>query len=347
MLGIASAISLGMSGAAGGGASAPAIPTLTAPGASTHYPNEGVTVSATSTDGDLDRIDWVLDPGGSEVVVATDATAPYSTTWTVSPSLALGAHTLVARAVRGGDSTDSTPVAITLWHPSVLTECIEFWDASFSADFTLATADVISWAGRKATYPLTDLGNSAQRPSILTAELNGHDVVQFNGTTDWLEAASLDRPSPATENTFYYAIARYDAYSSFDALLAGGTASTGNITIAASATGPLRLNQNNGAGVNANSGLSTTGTWGRIHALFAGGTNTDSLTIKGTTVGPATAGNTNPGSGICMGSSAGLAATFAAVSVAAAGVFNAQPSGPNLALLDAWTTAMWGAGLVS
>jgi len=98
-----------------GGLPPPAVPILTAPlGGSSFYLGQSTTVSATSTDGDLTRIDFVLDPGGGETVVATDSTAPYSTGWTVSLGTALGAHTIVARAVRGVLSTDSAPAAITI-----------------------------------------------------------------------------------------------------------------------------------------------------------------------------------------------------------------------------------------
>jgi hypothetical protein len=101
-------------GTAGGGGSPPAVPTLTAPANNDNVFNSvAVTVSATSPDGDLDRIDWVLDPGGSEVIIATDAVAPYSQSWTPT-GITLGAHTLVARAVRGGQSTDSASITITV-----------------------------------------------------------------------------------------------------------------------------------------------------------------------------------------------------------------------------------------
>jgi hypothetical protein len=72
---------------------------------------ETVAVSATTTDVDLDEMKWIANPGGSETEVASDATDPYSTTFV--NALALGAHTLVARAVRGAQSTDSAPIDLT------------------------------------------------------------------------------------------------------------------------------------------------------------------------------------------------------------------------------------------
>lgn len=93
----------------------PAVPVLTAPsGGATVTNGTPVTVSATSTDGDLTAMQWVLDPGtGGETVVATDLVAPYSTSWTPT-GVSAGSHTLVARAVRGPQSTDSTSISITV-----------------------------------------------------------------------------------------------------------------------------------------------------------------------------------------------------------------------------------------
>jgi hypothetical protein len=89
----------------------PSAPTLTSPTPGSYTVGQSVTLTATSPDGDLTRIDFVLDPGGGESVIATDAISPYSQGWLVAGSV--GAHTLVARAVRGALSTDSAPVSVT------------------------------------------------------------------------------------------------------------------------------------------------------------------------------------------------------------------------------------------
>lgn len=99
---------------------APTKPTLTAPAdnVAVIY-GLALTVSATVTAGQVpDRVDFVLDPGASEVIVATDSASPYSQTWT--PAQAAGAHTLVARFVYGSGYVDSDPVNLTLTIPEML-----------------------------------------------------------------------------------------------------------------------------------------------------------------------------------------------------------------------------------
>lgn len=100
---------------------APTAPTLTAPATGTDvYDGVGVTVTATVTAGQVpDRIDFVLDPGVSEVVVATDSSSPYSQTWTPS-GVTPGAHTLVARFVYGSGSVDSASINLTVMTPQTV-----------------------------------------------------------------------------------------------------------------------------------------------------------------------------------------------------------------------------------
>ena len=100
---------------------APDAPTLDAPAdASRVYDGVPVAWSASVTEGQVPtRIDLVLDPGGSEVVVATDSTSTYGGNWTPS-GVTPGAHTLVARFVYAGGNVDSAAVDIVLWEPMQL-----------------------------------------------------------------------------------------------------------------------------------------------------------------------------------------------------------------------------------
>lgn len=105
-------------------------PTLTAPANNVFLAQgQSVTVSAT-VDGDVDRIDWVLNPGMSETVVATDSSSPYSQTWVASQ--ATGAHTLVARAWVGASSQDSDPIDLTINTPQSIfgSKLYAYYDAS-------------------------------------------------------------------------------------------------------------------------------------------------------------------------------------------------------------------------
>lgn len=62
------------------------------------------------------RIDFVVDPGGSEVIIATDAAPEFSQTYLLDGvAVAEGSHTLVARLVTSGGSYDSYAVAFELY----------------------------------------------------------------------------------------------------------------------------------------------------------------------------------------------------------------------------------------
>ncbi len=99
----------------------PAAPTLTAPPDNiTVFVGEVVPWTATSTDGDLDDIQLVLNPGGSEIVLDTDASSTYGGNWTVAQAIQAG--TLVARARRDGLSTDSTAINVTIVNATLVVD---------------------------------------------------------------------------------------------------------------------------------------------------------------------------------------------------------------------------------
>ena len=101
---------------AGASVVTPSAPTITAPAnLAVVVRSTGVPVTATAVAGIVpDRIDWVLDPGVGEEVVATDAASPYSQTWNVAADAVLGAHTMVARLILGAHAIDSAAVNITI-----------------------------------------------------------------------------------------------------------------------------------------------------------------------------------------------------------------------------------------
>lgn len=180
-----------------GAAPPPAAPTLTAPAASANVFNTvAVTVSATSSDGDLDRIDWVLDPGGGEVIVATDASAPYSQSWTPT-GITLGAHTLVARSVRGGLHTDSASITINvgevIWVQVASFTCLRGWQSDFG--ITTGGTPLASGIGPPPALTLTGsvTGVQALRVEIQTTGADGVATYRYGalntGTTSvtWIE----------------------------------------------------------------------------------------------------------------------------------------------------------------
>lgn len=146
-----------------GAAAAFSAPTLTAPAASADvYDGVAVTVSATVNGAPPIRIDFVLDPGGGETVIATDSAAPYSQSWTPS-GVSAGAHTLVARYVHASGSVDSTAIDVHVW-ASVASRAVGAW---VPADMTESGGKVTAWANSGtggATWDLAQ-GTGANRPT--------------------------------------------------------------------------------------------------------------------------------------------------------------------------------------
>lgn len=166
-------ISIRGSGGGSGGLPAPAAVTLTAPTAATAmvYVGQDVTVTATTTDTDV-TMTWLLDGN----VIATDAASPYSQTWTVSEAVA--SYTLVARATRWGQSTDSAPLTVY-----VIPGNITFWRRGDDH----ATGALVALTDRGP------VGNGATGTATgVAAALDGHKSIQFNGTTDMMASGLVN-----------------------------------------------------------------------------------------------------------------------------------------------------------
>lgn len=324
------------------GAVAPAVPVLTAPTAGANVFNTvAVTVSATSTDGDLTRIDWVLDPGGSEVVVATDSTAPYSASWTPT-GISDGNHLLVARAVRGGLTTDSASITIhvgEVLHKLVSSvTCLRAWQSDFGVhDDGSGKCD--SWTDQKNGGVLAQ-ATSTKRPAIATG-VNGHPKLTFDANDDVLQEATLDLSAPGGVVYFIWGIFSHDTWGATRTFFSmdgngvgriGDLTSTPNMALSEASNGPL----NNGAAL---------GSLVRCEAQFSASTG-DYLKLGTVTAAGTNVGNSNPAAGVCVG---GLTSAALALggSVYVCLLFQgAAPSGAELAALSAAAAAMYPGVLV-
>lgn len=321
------------------GSSPPAVPTLTAPGSVAVFNTVAVTVSATSPDGDLTRIDWVLDPGGGEVVVATDATAPYSTLWTPT-GITPGDHTLVARAVRGATHTDSTPTTINvgdLLFNLVSGGVLRCWQGDFGADDAGGGA-CDSWTDVFASVAAVAAG-TAQPTIVLVGK---HLFLDFNGdgaNTNVLRDGTLDLPGPTVGTpTFVYAIIEQRAWEPNGGVFSAGASalmsvgdltSSPNMAQSHNVSGPL----NNGA---------TLGALVRLQAYFSN-TPSDFLKLGSVVVSGTALGPSNPAPGFNIGSyfanSAGVASFAGRIGVMM--VTNVLPSNTELTNLDSCCAAMY------
>jgi hypothetical protein len=77
---------------------------------------------------------------------------------------------------------------MALWEPTELEDLRAWWDPD-----AIAQADasaVASWTSSVNSYALAQ-GTAANRPTLQTAEANGHNVVRFDGSNDTLTIASV------------------------------------------------------------------------------------------------------------------------------------------------------------
>lgn len=189
----------------GGGAGSgtlPATPTLTAPTTgSTVFNGVPVTVSATTTDTDLAKMEWVLDPAGANTVVATVVgvgTPPgtFSTTWTPT-GVSDGAHVLVARATRGASSTNSASANISVDEAIFTRFTTPTIQRAWQTDFGLSLGGTPLASGTGPPPALTLTGSVAWNAPALRVEIQttGADgvatyrygVANDGATSTWIE----------------------------------------------------------------------------------------------------------------------------------------------------------------
>lgn len=127
-------------------------PTTTSPSPDATLINgETITVSATTTD-TPDRIDWVVDrtgPGTGGTIIATDASSPYSQSYLVA--LSVGAHTLVARSVKGALNTDSAELAFTIADPVFVVDTL-LADATLNVPNNALSIALVRGAGKRRLW---------------------------------------------------------------------------------------------------------------------------------------------------------------------------------------------------
>lgn len=188
----------------GGGAGSgtlPAVPTLTAPGnGSTVFNGVPVTVSATTTDVNLTKMEWVLDPAGANTVVATvvgvgTPAGTFSTTWTPT-GVSDGAHVLVARATRGG-STNSASININVDEAIFTRFTTPTVQRAWQTDFGLSLGGTPLASGTGPPPALTLTGSvvwnaPALRVEIQTTGADGVATYRYGANNDgatssWIE----------------------------------------------------------------------------------------------------------------------------------------------------------------
>lgn len=311
----------------------PAVPVLTAPATGTNVFNTiAVTVSATSTDLDLDRIDWVLD---SVTVVATDATSPYSQSWTPT-GITPGDHTLLARAIRAGQQTDSA--TITLHVGEVFSNLVtsvpvlRLWQTDF--EVTDAGGGLCSsWGDVLSANAAVQATGSAQ--AAIGVGLNGHPKLTFTtaGSKN-LKDPVFDFPAPGTTPIFIWTVASLDTWVVSKAIYGGNSVSAPQL---ATNTSTPNMVAYDGTVSSLNNGF-TLGTPAVIENYYSN-TIADYLKIGSVNVTGTNLGNLNPSAGWYINGVTGAA--FADCTYYAHMITQGLPTPGELAALRAAAVAMY------
>lgn len=179
---------------------------------------------------------------------------------------------------------------------------------------------------------------TATKQPLRIKGINGTFNLRFDGTDDTLLCAAIDLPTPSGgAPVWVWGLARYDAFTSFDALFAGNSSCWVETVTSTTAR------QNYGA--NGNVITYAVGTAARMIAKFVGSTS-DSL--KWGSAGPVTgttSGASNSTAGVWLGSNHDLASSYANSTIGAFGIRNTELSGADLTALEDWGIAQYGAGL--
>lgn len=209
-------LSLGASlmlGTSGSGAAAPAQPTVTAPAdTATIRDADTITYTATTSDTDLDEMSWHVTPsgGGTEVEVASyTGASPYTTDElldTITSSLEPGSYTLIARAHRGGQTTDSDPIDVTI-QGLPLTGLVAVWDPRFGR--TMNGSDVEAWLDRTGTYTFQQTTVSKQPPyNSSVAAFNNEPTIGDIANTDQFMATTANVDLSGTQQVHAFDVFR-------------------------------------------------------------------------------------------------------------------------------------------
>jgi hypothetical protein len=322
----------------------PAKPTLTAPsGNVTWFAGTSQTVSATSSDGDLTRIDWVLDPGGGESVVATDSSSPYSQSWTVAGTNA--AHTLVARAVRNGIHTDSDPITLTITQTfsALIPSANVLQAAQADQGVTQVSNAVSNWADLSGNGKDFAQATGANKPAFQASWVNSKPAITLDGSAQFMDCPGLHLPAPGTTPTWIFAIIEQTTWTANEALFGSDSATNAHIIQQRTGTPQIAIFNTNVVCLNNGAALTVPS---RLEALFKNSTTLDYLKLGATkvTTSGTSAGNTDGTSnGRRIGATgAGGKCNF---KVAALIHCNAEPSQAVKDALDAAVTAFYAGGV--
>jgi len=198
-----------------------------------------------------------------------------------------------------------------------------------------------SWTDQNGNDRHYTQGTGANQPALnATGGPNSTPILTFDGANDFMQATGFALPDPGTTPTLIYMVLRQNATWTATRKIFGDSAGFRLVCYQNATTPRLRMT----AGVDGpENAAAPEGTWVRMICYFSD-TVGDYLTIKGTTV-TGTSCNSAAGVDRQIGASAGI--LYASMSVAEITHVNRNLTAPELAQMDAYVDARYGAGLTT
>ena len=113
---------------------------------------------------------------------------------------------------------------MALWTPSKIDTAL-WLDAADADTITLNSGNVSQWDDKSGNARHYTQGTSAQQPAYLTAEVNGLNVLDFNGSSHNLERITTDKGLPVSTEMTVFEVFRRASVGILSNLLGGANAS--------------------------------------------------------------------------------------------------------------------------
>ncbi len=212
------------------------------------------------------------------------------------------------------------------------------WDAA-----NLSASPVALWPDASGNgFDLTQAVALSQPTWGAATGPNGQPAVLFDGVDDRLFNVLLDLPAPATTPTFYWGVYRQVTWTLNDRFYGAGAGNNGMVLRQSAVTPTVEQADNITANGN---GAFTVNTYFRVEVLFNNAV-TDYIKVGSTATTGTSAGNIDPLATFSMGSD-GPGVFFGNIQVCELWIFNTLPTTAQLAALDAYAAARYGAGVLT
>lgn len=131
-----------------------------------------------------------------------------------------GIPTMRRRGIQQGVFSAAAAAAFT---PGGISGCIGWWDASDAATITASSGSVSQWNDKSGTGHHLTQGTGANQPTTGTRTQNGLNVIDFDGTGDFMLASY----SPVAQPVTLWIVHKFDSLAATQWIF-GCTSSAGN-----------------------------------------------------------------------------------------------------------------------